>query len=160
MYTLSAARELLSSKHGMDNFIRTLYKYAITNMDGFCYQQARLCYYKKGILLVSRYSPHEYCSIYIAPSQSAKVVRGCQDPRVYGDPMPKLQNGNWVCVWEDGRWTKEGPWAPKIESLIIDLLSEIDLIKRRQINEKVEEEKKRLAEIRKQDLQLITNWSS
>ena len=114
--------ELLSNRHAMDAFIHQLAHLDLDNCSGGAFRAVRLCRYDRGMLLTSQHSTFDYCDIKIATVPTAKIFRGCQDSRANGNPNPKVDEGELVCVWSGGKWTKEGPWMPKIREWLNELL--------------------------------------
>lgn len=134
--------EILSSADNFCRFIEYLSRYNITNRSGSAFRSHPKCYWKDGILLINHWNVHDYCGIRIASDRDANCIRGCQDSRAHGNAYPRVDRGELVSVWSDGKWTKTGPWMESIEKLIDDLIETLEL--------KIEQEKKQKEEERMQ----------
>ncbi len=144
----------------MDSFIHELAGLDLDNCSGGAYREVRLCRYDRGMLLVSNHSTFNYCHISVATVPSAKIFRGCQDSRAYGNPNPKVDRlGELVYVWSDGKWIKDGPWVPLIRDWLIELMGKIDDAREARKRKQEQEIEERIRAKEAKDAALVGAWN-
>lgn len=151
---------LSSTKQHFDKFVHDLVKYKLDNATGSSFRKIFLGVYKDGILIYSGHNTYNECGIKIASNPKSNWSLGDQDSRYEGNPHPRLENGEWVTVW-DGyhlRQIKPGPWENKVREVLQYYID--------QYNAKVEVERQKREEARveaqlklaQKEQELINNW--
>lgn len=156
---IEKVNELLSNRHAMDAFIHKLSYLDLDNYSGGAYRAVRLCRYDKGMLLTSEHSTFDYCSIKIATVPTTNIFRGCQDSCANGNPNPRVEEGELVTVWSDGKWIKEGPWMPKIREWLVELLEKAETTHEKRGQEEQEKREAALQAKQAKDEAVIAAWS-
>jgi hypothetical protein len=150
--------KVMSSSSLFCHFISNLSNLGITNASGSSYSNHCNAVYREGVLLIDYHNINDCCDIKIASNPNAKFIRGDQDSRSYGDPHPKLEGGEWVTVWSNGRLTKDGPWWPKIHEVIQYWIDYAETSSKKNLAEYEEFEKQKIALIDNKETELANNW--
>lgn len=154
------AEMLLGSASLMEWFTTRMAHMNMMNMSGSSFRNHPQMYWKDGILITNPWSTQRSDSISIASDPSAKCFRGSQESCGHGNPYPSLSSGQFVSVWQGGKWTKEGPWQPAIISLLESLIASMRELLAKQ---RADKESERLAYEKKQaelNENLMTAWGS
>ena len=150
---------LLVSKYEMDSFIHDLANNNLDNLSAGSYRQVRLCYYKNGILLKSHHSTFYYCNISILSDKTAVVSRGYNNSRYEGNPNPKPDKGEFIAVWSDGKWVKEGPWESPIRELLAEAIEKLETRIAEREAQEVAQWEQREKTLNQKENQLKESWS-
>lgn len=151
---------VLASGVEMDRFIHDLCFYKLDNLTGGAFREVRLCYGRRGVLLLSRHTGHSDCSILITSAPDGGFRRGCTDSRAYGNPMPTAADGNpLVSVWQRGAWTKEGPWVQTIKEVVEEAIYRLEVARETARKEKEREQRKKAETAAEQEQALRDAWT-
>ena len=151
---------VLASGVEMDKFIHVLCAYKLDNLTGGAFREVRLCYGRRGVLLLSRHSGNSDCSILITSAPDVGFRRGCTDSRAYGNPMPTAADGNaLVSVWQRGAWTKEGPWVQTIKEVVEEAISRLESARETERKEKEREQRTKAETASEQQQALVDAWT-
>lgn len=149
---------ITSTSENFCRFTWMLSNFKMNNASGSSYGAHCGATIKDGVLLISYNNINNCCNIKIASIPTSSWELGDQNPGCYGNPHPKLFEGEWVNVY-DGRIKKDGPWWSKIEEVINYFVEQmngrsIKIIEWHKINQKELSEKRLVKE-----KELVANWS-
>lgn len=156
--TITSA-DLLSSGSLMGWFTTKLAHMKLMNMSGSAFRCHPQMYWRDGILIRNHWNNSKPDDICIASDPDAKCIRGMDSSCSYGDPYPSLTSGQFVCVWQRGKWIKDGPWKDKILILLTEL---IETVRRIEDEKKAEQERNRAAseaDKKRKESELLQAWS-
>lgn len=155
-----SAEALLTSQRKMDDFIHTLAHLKLDNATGGAYRSVCLAAFREGVLLQSDHHTNCYCSIKITSKPGLKIKLGAQDSRFNGNPHPSVIDGEWVTVWSDGKWVKEGPWVPHVISVVEYYINRVNE-KRQEQKEQAEIDRQQRIDLQKaKDQETLNAWSN
>lgn len=153
------AESLLESASLMDWFTAKMSHMRMMNRSGSAFRSHPQMYWKDGILITNHWKTYGSTDIKIASDKTAQCVAGSQESCGYGNPYPSLSTGEFFCVWQCGKWLKNGPWDEPISRLLNQLLDTM----RSMIH--VESEKQRIAAIEYEETKrlkeetLLAEWT-
>lgn len=152
---------LSSSKQHFDKFVHGLAEYKLDNATGSSFRRVFLGAYKDGVLIYSNHNTCNDCGIKIASNPKSNWLLGDQNPIYEGNPHPRLENGEWVEVWNgyNLKELKPGPWENKVREVLQYYINQYNAKvedKRQKEEEKKIESQLKLAQ---KEQELINNWS-
>lgn len=151
---------LLSNKRDMDDFIHLLAHLKLDNASGEAYRSICLAAFKDGVLLKSDHHTSSSCAVKITSKPGLKIARGSQNSRFGRDPHPAVIDGEWICVWSDGKWVKKGPWVTHVRDVVSYFINRA-AEKKRQIEAEDVLKKQKIADaIKEKELAVLTAWSA
>lgn len=118
------AGEILSDKEAFCALLREAHTFELTN---FNYDAARLVRWgveHQGILLLSHNHSDDICSIWITEKPDIPFKKYDNDEKTHLIVPTAAQGYCWP-VWENGGWSKIGPWREKVITLIDELIVKI-----------------------------------